>query len=156
MVVSDLAVADIEQHVADLDASFPEIGLDVEAEGSVPEGSRPLLNGPGLAPGCVVENVYVLPGIPSEMRAMFRDVAGEFSGTVQSRFLYTVEPEANIVDALNTVRDRFSVRVGCYPDREARHNRLKLTGEDPEAIDDAATYLLDEIDASTHPVERDW
>jgi molybdopterin-biosynthesis enzyme MoeA-like protein len=156
MTVSDLALADIETHLEEIDAEIPDLDLDIAAEASVPDGSRPLLNGPGLAPGCVLDNVYVLPGIPGEMRAMFRDVEGDFSGSLQSQFLYTVEPEANIIDALDAVRDRFGVRVGCYPDREARHNRLKLTGEDEDAIEAAKSWLLAEIDASEDPVEREW
>ncbi|MGM7319815.1 molybdopterin-binding protein, partial [Idiomarina sp. ST10R2A5] len=30
----------------------------------LPAGARPLNNGVGVAPGCVVENIYVLPGVP--------------------------------------------------------------------------------------------
>lgn len=156
LIVSDIALAAVREHLEALGASIPELDLDVEAEASIPEGSRPLLNGPGLAPGCVLESVYVLPGIPEEMKAMFEDVAGEFDGDLTSRFLYTVEPEANIIPALSEVRERFDVRVGCYPDREARHNRLKLTGRDESAIDAAADWLLEAIDASETPVERDW
>jgi len=156
MVVSDLALADIEKHLADLDGSIPDLDLDVEAEASVPAGSQPLLNAEGLAPGCVLENVYVLPGIPGEMKAMFADVADAFQGDAVSRYLYTTEPEANIVWALEEVRERFDVRVGCYPDREARHNRLKLVGEDETTVAAAATWLVDSTGASETPVERDW
>src|SRR2546423_13072214 len=37
----------------------------------LPVGSRPLENPLGGAPGFVLENVYVLPGLPAEMEAMF-------------------------------------------------------------------------------------
>jgi molybdenum cofactor synthesis domain-containing protein len=156
MAVDDRALADIRETLEQVDASLPEINLDIEAEASVPEGARPLINGEGLAPGAVVENVYVLPGIPDELRAMFGDVAGEFDGDAVSRFLYTVEPEANIVGALEDVEAEFDVMVGCYPDRDAGHNRLKLTGTDESALDAAADWLLDAVDASERPVERDW
>jgi molybdenum cofactor synthesis domain-containing protein len=156
LVVSDLALADVEARLADLDGTVPDLSVDAESEASVPAGSRPLLNDEGLAPGCVLENVYVLPGIPGEMKAMFRGVAGEFEGAVVSRRLYTVEPEANIVPALREAREQFGVRVGCYPDREAGHNRLKLSDTDAGAIEEAAAWLLDRIDASETPVERDW
>ncbi len=156
MVVSDLALADVEARLAELEGTLPELEVDAEAEARVPEGSRPLLNGEGLAPGAVLENVYVLPGIPGEMKAMFRDVAEAFSGQEVSRTLYTVEPEANIIPALREVRDRFEVDVGCYPDREARHNRLKLTATEAGTVGAAAEWLLESIDASETPVERDW
>jgi molybdenum cofactor synthesis domain-containing protein len=156
MVVSEVALADVEARLRELDGVVPDLDVDPEAEASVPAGSRPLLNPDGLAPGCLLENVYVLPGIPREMKAMFEDVADEFEGDAVSRYLYTVEPEANVVWALEAVRERFDVAVGCYPDREARHNRLKLTSSDAAAVDDAATWLLDNVDASETPVERDW
>ena len=156
MTLSERALSDIEETIEAIGESVPDIDLDIEGEASIPAGSRPLLNGEGLAPGCVLENVYVLPGIPSEMQAMFLDVADEFAGDLESRFLYTVEPEANIVPMLSEARDRFGVRVGCYPDREARHNRLKISGTDPEAIADASAWLLETIDASEEPVQREW
>src|SRR5215207_4207492 len=37
----------------------------------LPRGSRPLENPLGGAPGFALENVWVLPGLPAEMRAMF-------------------------------------------------------------------------------------
>jgi molybdenum cofactor synthesis domain len=156
MAVSDLALADVEQRLAELDGSVPDLDVDAEAEASVPEGARPLLNGEGLAPGAVVENVYVLPGIPGEMKAMFRDVADAFDGDQVSQTLYTVEPEANIVRALDEVCEQFGVRVGCYPDREAQHNRLKLTATDVETVESAVAWLLGAVDASETPVARDW
>jgi molybdenum cofactor synthesis domain-containing protein len=156
LVVDDLALADVEERLAEIEGRVPDLDVDARAEASVPEGSQPLLNREGLAPGCLLENVYVLPGIPGEMKAMFADVAESFEGETVSRVLYTVEPEANIVPALTEGQERFDVAVGCYPDREARHNRLKLTGSDPAEVDLAATWLLDSIEASETPVERDW
>ena len=44
----------------------------------LPRGSRPLANPLGGAPGFAIGNVYVLPGLPSEMEAMFLGVADEF------------------------------------------------------------------------------
>ncbi|CDK38603.1 molybdopterin binding domain protein [Halorubrum sp. AJ67] len=46
--------------------------------------------------------------------------------------------------------------MGCYPDREADHNRLKVTATDDDALDDAAAWLLANVDASETPVSRDW
>ncbi|MFT4881284.1 MAG: nicotinamide-nucleotide amidase [Natronomonas sp.] len=156
MVVDDLALEDIEETLAQADASVPELDIDVEAEASIPDGARPLINSAGLAPGAVLENVYVMPGIPRELKTMFEDVAEEFDGDAVSRFLYTVEPEANIVGALEEVAAEFDVTVGCYPDRDAGHNRLKLTATSQDAVDAAGEWLLETLDASETPVERDW
>lgn len=156
IVVDDLALEDIEETLEQVEASIPELDIDIEAEASIPDGARPLINGEGLAPGAVLENVYVMPGIPRELKAMFEGIAGEFDGDAVSRFLYTVEPEANIVGALEDVESEFDVMVGCYPDRDAGHNRLKLTATSQAAIDAAAEWLLETLDASETPVERDW
>ena len=148
LVESELARVDIEETLAELSEEYPDLRVDIGAEAAIPEGARPLINSAGLSPGCVLENVYVLPGIPSEMKRMFEDVAEEFDGDVNSRVLFTEEPEANLVDLLEAVRDRFEVSVGCYPDRDAGHNRLKLSGTAPEALADAEAWLKARIQLS--------
>jgi nicotinamide-nucleotide amidase len=141
----DLARADLERTLEAIAGDYPDLGVDVEAEASIPAGARPLINDAGLSPGAVVENVYVLPGIPNEMQRMFEGVADEFAGAVDSRVLYTSEPEANLIERLDAVRNRFGVQVGCYPDREAGHNRLKLRSEDPDRLEEAAGWLREEV-----------
>lgn len=144
---NDLARADIEQTVAEFARNRPELNIDVDIEGeaALPSGARALVNEPGLSPGCVVENAYVLPGIPEEMKAMFESVAAEFSGTIRMRTLYTTDPESNLIDTLTETSDRFGVSVGCYPDNEAGHNRLKLTGTDENELDRAVAWLRDRV-----------
>jgi molybdenum cofactor synthesis domain-containing protein len=127
-----------------------DLDLDVDAWAALPEGSRPLINPEGLCPGCVVENVYVFPGVPAEMRALFDLVAGEFGGAAVSRTLYTPQPEGSMVEAIADVRDRFDVTVGSYPSTETR-NRLKLTGTDPETVERAAAWLRERIDVVDEP-----
>ena len=160
LVATDLTREHVERRLAAIRERVPadagDLNVDVAAEAAVPRGARPLLNDAGLAPGCAIESVYVMPGIPGELKAMFEGVADEFAGDRRSRFLYTVEPEADIVPALAEVGERFDVSVGCYPDRQADHNRLKLTAADPEALDDAAGWLVAAIDASRTPVSREW
>jgi molybdenum cofactor synthesis domain-containing protein len=153
LVENDLAREDVERTLEAYAEANPDLDIDVDVgeEALLPEGARPLLNRAGLSPGCVLENVYVLPGIPSEMKRMFEDVAEEFAGEADSRFLYTDEPEANLIDRLDEVRDRFGVKVGCYPDREAGHNRLKLTGEDEDALVEAEAWLEERVS----PAERE-
>lgn len=145
LVENDLARADVERHVEVVADRYPDLNVDVSAEASIPAGARPLLNRAGLSPGCVLENVYVLPGIPSEMERMFEEIADEFDGEIESRYLYTDAPEANLVELLHETVDRFGVRVGCYPDREAGHNRLKVTGTDAESLTSASKWLSDRL-----------
>lgn len=145
LVENDLARADIERHLEAIADEYPDLNVDISEEASIPAGARPLLNRVGLSPGCVLENVYVLPGIPSEMKGMFEAVADEFDGDVDSRYLYTEEPEASLIDRLNEVRERFGVRVGCYPDREAGHNRLKISDSDGESLAAAEAWLHERV-----------
>jgi molybdenum cofactor synthesis domain-containing protein len=156
LVVSEQALAAVESRLDDLGDAVPDLEVDAAAEATVPEGSRPLVNPEGLSPGCVVENVYVMPGIPQELKAMFGTVAGEFGGDAVSEFLYTTEPEANIVPTLERLGEEFDATVGCYPDRDARHNRLKLTATDEAVLDDAAAWLRERVEVSATPIERDW
>jgi molybdenum cofactor synthesis domain-containing protein len=156
LVVSEQALATVEERLDAIGDAVPDLDLDPEAEATIPAESRPLLNPEGLSPGCVVESVYVFPGIPRELKAMFGEVAEEFSGDAVSRFLYTTEPEANIVPTLEAIAEEFDVTMGCYPDREARHNRLKLTATDEETLDAAAAWLRERVTVSETPIERDW
>ena len=76
---------------------------------------------------------------------MFEEVAPEFDGDRRSRTVHTTEPEANLVERLDEIRRRFDVSVGCYPDREAGHSRLKSTADDEAALADAAAWLADNV-----------
>ena len=158
MVVTDLTRESVERRLAAIRERVPdrEFDVDVEAEAAIPDGSRPLVTEAGLAPGCAIEGVYVMPGIPDELKATFETVADEFAGDRRSRFCYTVEPESNIIAALEEAAERFDVAVGCYPDREAEHNRLKVTATDDETLDRAVAWLLENANASETPVSRDW
>lgn len=147
----DLARADLERTLAAVADDYPGLDVDVEAEASIPADARPLVNGAGLSPGAVVENVYILPGIPDEMRAMFEDVVAEFAGDLASATCYTTEPEANLVERIGEVRSRFDVAVGCYPDRDAGHNRLTVRGTDQNAVDAAAAWLDDHVRTVDRP-----
>ena len=145
LVENELARADVERHLESIAGKYDELNVDVAAEARPPAGARPLLNRAGMSPGCVLENVYVLPGIPAEMKRMFEEIADEFEGDIGSRLLYTEEPEANLIDRLDEVRDQFGVQVGCYPDREAGHNRLKIRGSDGGSLDEAEAWLTEQI-----------
>jgi molybdenum cofactor synthesis domain-containing protein len=110
----------------------------------LPAGARLLRNEVGVAPGAVVENVYVLPGVPEEMRAMFETVAEEFAGQVRHvEVIEADEPESALVDRIEAVRERFGVTVGSYPGERVR---LKLQHTDPERVAAAAEWLVERLD----------
>ena len=126
--------------------SAEELDIDVDAWAALPEGSRALLNPEGLCPGCVIENVYAFPGVPTEMRALFDElVAEEFGGDAVSATLYTPQPEASLLDALAGVREFFDVTVGSYPAVDDP-NRLKVTGTDADAVAEAVVWLRERVE----------
>jgi molybdenum cofactor synthesis domain-containing protein len=107
----------------------PEVAADLRARfkrdpdyagrwAFLPHGSRPLANPLGGAPGFAIENVYVLPGLPSEMEAMFASIEEEFrrGSPIESwRRVYRTY-ESVIASALAEADERWpSVLVGSYP-----------------------------------------
>jgi molybdenum cofactor synthesis domain-containing protein len=116
----------------------------VEGTTHLPAGARMLPNEVGVAPGAVVDTVYVLPGVPEEMKAMFEGVAGEFEGTPSYvETVVTAEPESALLDRLRDVQERFDVTVGSYPGDDVR---LKVTAPDPETADEAGAWLRERVD----------
>jgi molybdenum cofactor synthesis domain-containing protein len=84
---------------------------------NLPRGAVPLANPLGGAPGFVLGNVHVLPGLPTEMRAMFETLAGRFQGrpigTWRRRYR---TGEGQIVGVLQEATRRHpTVAVGSYP-----------------------------------------
>jgi nicotinamide-nucleotide amidase len=154
LVVNERAREDVAETVEAVREEYPDIDADIESEASIPEGSQPLLNEPGLAPGCVIENTYVLPGIPDEMKAMLGKIEDRFAGDVRSRTFYTSTPEADLIDDLTATEERFDVAVGCYPDREVRHNRIKLVGSEEDDLDAAADWLRERVETVPAPTEE--
>jgi molybdenum cofactor synthesis domain-containing protein len=115
------------------------------AEGTthLPAGARFLPNEEGVAPGCVVESVYVLPGVPAEMEAMFERVAEEFSGEGRHvEELRVDEPESELLDRIEAVREEFDVRIGSYPGEDVR---LKVSGTDETTVREAAAWLRERV-----------
>jgi len=111
---------------------------------NLPRGSRLLPNEAGVAPGCVIESVYVLPGVPEEMRAMFESVADEFTGERRHvRVVEAGEPESALVDRLADLREKFDVTVGSYP---GDYVRLKLQSTDEDELARAAAWLHERVE----------
>jgi molybdenum cofactor synthesis domain-containing protein len=150
LVAEDAVVEDVARTSAAFREANPdlvdryEMALDVEAWAATPEGGRPLLNEPGLSPGCVAGNVYVFPGVPDEMRAMFESVAEEFAGDAVSETVVTGAPESAVMADIQEARGAFDVRIGSYPARDGP-NRVKVTGTDADEVRAAAEWIADRL-----------
>ena len=117
----------------------------------LPRGSRPLANPLGGAPGFALENVYVLPGLPSEMEAMFAAIEEEFrrgSPIGAWRRVYRTY-ESVIASALAEADERWpGVMVGSYPSFGASGFTVEvvLKSSDAEALEAASTWLASAIE----------
>jgi molybdenum cofactor synthesis domain-containing protein len=139
----DDAVAWFEDH-----AEYSHADL-VDGTADLPAGARMVPNPEGVAPGAVLSGedgipVYVFPGVPGEMKAMFETVAGEFSGISRARLVIeTPAPESSLIEYFEAVRERFSVSLGSYPGENVR---IKIEGEDEAEVDRAAEWLRERIE----------
>lgn len=123
-----------------------DLDFDGETWAELPEGARYVENPVGLAPGCVVADVYVLPGIPAEMRGVFDNVADEFGGNRVSRSFRTPAPEGALAETLADARDEFDVAVGSYPSPGEGDGRIRVSGADKDAVDAAIDWLRDRVE----------
>lgn len=111
----------------------------------LPKGSRMLPNEVGVAPGAEIEGVYVLPGVPEEMKAMFERMADEFDGGPHFKEVVPAgEPESALIDRFDELRERFDVKVGSYP---GDHVRVKIEGPDESTVQRAADWLRERVEA---------
>jgi molybdenum cofactor synthesis domain-containing protein len=121
---------------------------------NLPRGCEPLDNPLGGAPGFVLENVYVMPGLPSEMRAMFETIAERFRGRPIEvwRQIYRTG-EGQIVQVLEEATRRYpGVKIGSYPRflEEGPVVEVVLKAADGERLAEAVAYVeqaLDEVSA---------
>lgn len=112
----------------------------------LPQDARFLPNAGGVAPCFVLENCYVLPGVPDEMRATFELVAEEFSGERQHVVVVEAdEPESALLDRIREIRDRFEVSVGSYPGETVS---LRLAGGEDTEVEAAAAWLREHVDTA--------
>ena len=113
---------------------------DLTAETThLPADCRPLSNEAGVAPGAVVESVYVLPGVPTEMKAMFDSIAAEFEGTPTHTVIVDVdEPESALLERFTELQKLFDVSVGSYPGESVQ---VKITAQSAEEAERAAEWV---------------
>jgi molybdenum cofactor synthesis domain-containing protein len=112
----------------------------------LPAGSVPLENPLGGAPGFRIANVWVLPGLPSEMEAMFDAIAGELRrgepiGAWRRTYRTTESRIAPVLEAIG--RRHPGVVVGSYPSFDERGSEVEVVvkSADAEALADATVWI---------------
>ncbi len=110
----------------------------------LPDGATPIHNEVGVAPGAIVEDVYVFPGVPQEMQEMFFAVSEAFVGerTVRET-VFVDEPESHLVERFDDLLDRYDVSVGSYPGEVVK---VVISGIDSDEVAAAADWFAGRAD----------
>ena len=136
-------VPELEQ---ELRARFPQDPDFFGRWAALPAGATPL-GGTSGAPGFRMANVWVLPGLPAEMRLMFDRYADELRGPAPIgswRLHLTGVSERQITHLLVEATGRWpTVLVGSYPSfpESGPEVEVVLKSSDPAALAEAADFL---------------
>jgi molybdenum cofactor synthesis domain-containing protein len=107
----------------------------------VPAGAELIENPVSRAPGFCIGNVYVLPGVPAIMRAMFDGVRHRLAGgtPMLSQTISAYTTEGVIAEGLAAVQARLpAVEIGSYPFVRDRRFGVSLVARSADASQVAA------------------
>ncbi|HEY2327709.1 MAG TPA: molybdopterin-binding protein [Gaiellaceae bacterium] len=149
------AAFEVEQELvpdlaADLRSRFTGNPDYVTPWAALPKGARPLENPLGGAPGFQLQNVWVFPGLPREMEAMFLRYADAFrtASPIQVWRRRERTRESLLSDALeHATREWPAVSVGSYPyfTDTGPEVEVVLKSSDPAQLQAAVAYMDTEI-----------
>ena len=115
----------------------------------IPEGTKPIYNAVGGAIGIMInDKIFVLPGVPDEMKVMLSSIEDKFKGEeIHTKWIETQRFESQIGGIMEEAEKRFRVKVGSYPQRndEGYLLKIKLESEDGEEIKKAYAWIKDKI-----------
>lgn len=136
---------------ADLRARFTGNPDYVTPWAALPKGARALENPLGGAPGFQLENVWVFPGLPREMEAMFLRYAEEFRTAAPIEVWRRRERtrESLLADALVHATDTWpAVSVGSYPyfTDDGPEVEIVLKSSDSAQLQAAVAFMDSEIE----------
>ena len=84
----------------------------------MPKGAKLILNPTSGAPGFYVENVFVLPGVPSILKSMLGGLKNKIVGgnPIISHTISLRTFESHIAESLSSVQNKYqNVEIGSYP-----------------------------------------
>jgi molybdenum cofactor synthesis domain-containing protein len=105
----------------------------------------------GMAPGAMYEangkRVFVLPGVPMELKGIFTEeiepeflTAGNAATVRELRFTFAVE--ARFYPLMRELEETHpDVSVGSYPNFETKELVIRVLGSDPKRVDDALELI---------------
>ncbi|SNB61276.1 molybdenum cofactor synthesis domain-containing protein [Arboricoccus pini] len=114
----------------------------------IPQGASLIDNPVSTAPGFVLRNVHVLPGVPRIMQPMLDLLVPTLTGgkPLRSRTVVCDEAEGVLADGLRQLQATHgSVEIGSYPgQRDGRpETSIVFRGTDPRAIEAAVLAFAD-------------
>ncbi len=109
---------------------------------TLPEGAKVIKNDVGSAPGFIVENVLVMPGVPEEMKDIFSKVEDMFGCLPYYEERVRVEGfEDRIADLLKMLVEKYGdVNIGSYP--KPGYVTVKFSGSNRENVKKAKEEFL--------------
>jgi molybdenum cofactor synthesis domain-containing protein len=124
----------------------------------LPAGAELIDNPVTIAPGFRLENVFVLPGIPELVEAMFPQVANSMEhGDLHERELRIEIGESEFADLMEEAAARFpKVELGSYPTLSANAWRCALVvkSSDSEQMERAYEWLSAALAERTAAMKR--
>lgn len=126
---------------------------------NMPEGAEMIRSSEAPWPTVVIENVFVLPGVPEIFELKFADLRKRLDEghAFHSQAVYTLSGEGEIASLLERIAQAFpGVMVGSYVKWRGDDYRTKVTfdGIDPDTVAKAADMLTNELDTKLF-VRRD-
>ena len=117
---------------------------------NMPEGAEMIRSSEAPWPTVVIENVFVLPGVPEIFELKFTDLRKRLDDGAEfhSQAVFTLCGEGEIAGLLERLaRDFPGVMVGSYVKWKADDYRTKVTfdGNDESAVKRAADTLVEEL-----------
>jgi molybdenum cofactor synthesis domain-containing protein len=118
---------------------------------NMPEGAEMIRSSEAPWPTVVIENVFVLPGVPEIFELKLADLRKRLDEGYEfhSQAVYTHSGEGEIASLLERIAEAFpGVMVGSYVKWKAEDYRTKVTfdGSDPDIVAKAADMLVEELD----------
>ena len=113
----------------------------------MPKGSKLILNPSSAAPGFKINNVFVLPGVPSILKSMLGDLTNKIVGgePIKSLTISLKTVESEIANSLTKVQnDNKDVEIGSYPFFHAGKLGVSIVirSEDQNKIDNCNSQIL--------------
>ena len=127
----------------------------------MPRGANLILNPTSGAPGFYVENVFVLPGVPSILKSMLGGIKNKIVGgnPIISHTISLRTFESHIADSLTDVQNKYQdVEIGSYPFFQAGKLGVSIVmrSDDQNLINKCSSDVMSFVnDKKIEVVERD-